>query len=62
MAFSKDYNCLVAQLNLQRIYTNFCWSHHTLTKQRKTPTSPAMYIGATDRVLELKDIFFYSLF
>ena len=62
MAFSKDYDCLVAQLNLQRIYANFCWPHHTLTKQQNVPTSPAMYIGSANVILEMKDIFFYAIY
>lgn len=61
LCFSKDYTCLVAQLNLQRIYANFCWTHHTLTKQFGRPTSPAMAIGKTNRIWTLRDIFFYPV-
>ncbi|MEA3451322.1 MAG: hypothetical protein U9Q83_05400 [Bacteroidota bacterium] len=60
LAFSKDYDCLNAQLNLQRMYANFCWKHRTLSKVN--PTSPAMYINATDRIWELKELLFQKIY
>ena len=61
IAYSKAYDCLVAQLNLQRIYYNFCWAHHTLKKIKGHKVSPAMYIGVTDKILNFKNIFAYPL-
>lgn len=61
LSFSKNYNCLVAQLNLQRIYANFCWNHHTLRKKYGIPTSPAMAIEATNHIWSLNEIFFYPI-
>ncbi|MCP4049506.1 MAG: hypothetical protein GY730_02215 [bacterium] len=61
ITISKDYDCLIAQLNLQRIYANFCWNHHTLSKQFGSPTTPAMAIGKTKGRWNLIDIFFYPI-
>ena len=61
LTFSKDYHCFKAQLNLQRVYANFCWSHHSLKKINHSPMSPAMAIGATQRIWSLADILAYPL-
>jgi len=57
IAYSKEYDCLVSQLHLHRMYQNFCWSHHTLRKQYGIDTSPAMAIGATDHIWQFHEIF-----
>lgn len=57
IAYSKEYDCLVAQLDLQRVYANFCWSQRTLRKQYGRHTSPAMAINATDHIWSFDEIF-----
>lgn len=61
IAYSKNYDCMVAQLNLQRVYANFCWSHHTLKKLHGYEMSPAMAISATDYIWKLEQIFWYRI-
>jgi len=61
IAYSKNYDCFVAQLDLQRVYANFCWSHHTLRKQYGRHTSPAMAIEATNHIWSFDEIFWYRL-
>lgn len=57
IAYSKNYDCFVAQLDLQRVYANFCWSHHTLKKRHGYEMSPAMAIKVTDHIWNLDEIF-----
>jgi hypothetical protein len=61
IAYSKNYDCFVAQLDLQRTYANFCWSHHTLKKRHRREMSPAMAIEATNHIWNLDEIFWYKL-
>lgn len=61
ISFSKNYENLCAQVNLQRIHNNFCWAHHTLSPQFGCPTSPVMAIGLTKKIWSLAEVFFYQI-
>jgi transposase-like protein len=40
---------------------NFCTPHQTLTKQKKTPTTPAMAAGLTDYIWSVSTLFLFRL-